>query len=112
MNEQQAVIDKLTREVHRLRHKISPMEDVLFTTKLKDAMAKIDMDQYLRSFRGRMYYMVDLQTIWHECFNTTPNRHDLMVVGRSLQALLWERSALNGNLRFVKPVEEFEEDGY
>lgn len=107
-----STIERLTREVHRLRHKISPMEDVVFTSKLKEAMKLIDMRPYQRSFRGRIYYMVDLGTVWAECFGTTPNRHDLTMVGRSLQALLWERSALHGNLRFVKPIEEYEEDGY
>lgn len=109
---QAATIEQLTREVHRLRHKISPLEDVVFTNTLQEAMRGMDMSPYKRAFRNRLYYMLELRQVWDACFEVEPNRHDLTVLGRSLQALLWERSALNGVLIFVKPVEEYEEDGY
>lgn len=96
----------LAKEVERLRHKLSPMEDKEFTAKLALLMADKDLLQFKTKFRKKDYIVVTPREVAMLC--GLP--HELPVytnIGRSLQAMCWERSALHGNLIFVMPYDEY-----
>src|SRR5262245_35215984 len=98
--------------VERLQYKISPLEDKEFTTVLKAAMVKADLSPFLRHRDGRSYYRVTAKELWYACFAENPSIQDATELGRSLQAMLWERSASKGIRVFIKSKEEFDYDGY
>ena len=98
--------EQLQREVERLRHKLSPLEDKDFTTMLTRKMAKHDLLQFRRKFRKGDYVVISPSELADLC-GIDPNMHTFTNIGRSLQALCWERSALHGQLIFVMPVEEY-----
>jgi hypothetical protein len=99
--------------VKRLRQKISPLEDKEFTEKLIPLLAGADYDPYMRQFRGKRCVMITPREAWTLAYPTEePNLHDLTNIGRSLQAMLWERSYLRGNLVFTKTLQEIDEDGF
>lgn len=102
--------EDLVKEVEALRRKISPLENKEFTADLDKRMEKLGLSKYQRDFRGAPHIVLDPVVIWQEVFGGRPNRHDIMVLGRSLQALLWERSAINGARVFVKTLEEYENE--
>ena len=99
----------LEEENRLLRYKLSPLEDKKFTEQLIPLFLLVDLERYRRRFRGTEHYVLRALEIWHECFRTKPTGADLTKLGRSLQALLWERSALNGETIFVKQVTEHEQ---
>lgn len=99
-------------EIEFLKNKLSPLENKSFTQGVLEAMAYADLRKYERDFRGSKHYVLTPLEMWGECFSDEPCNYDLTVLGRSLQALYWERSALNGNLVFVKKVSEHEQFGY
>lgn len=99
--------------VERLRHKISPLEDKEFTkevlTRLKDA----NLAPFARKYKGNQCIVLSPSDAWGLLFpEKESNLHDVTVLGRSLQALLWERSYLRGMLVFTKTVEEVKADGF
>ncbi len=100
--------------VARLRTKISPLEDKEFTNKIITPLADADLSAYERKFKGKDCIVLTPREAWELLVpdNQEPNLHDLTVIGRSLQALLWERSYLRGNLVFTKTLQEIEEDGF
>lgn len=97
---------ELELENKKLKRAISPMEDPIFTCALEDKLKKIDLSEKTRMFRGEEYYVLYPAELWAQMYETEPNTHDVTVLGRSLQALLWERSALHGTRVFVKRVED------
>lgn len=104
--------------VERLQHKISPLEDKEFTDKvlprLKKAAKGKKMDPHQRHYKGVLCVVLSPREAWELLFpeESEPNLHELTVLGRSLQALLWERSYLKGLLVFSKPLEEIGNDGF
>jgi len=100
--------EQLKREVERLKHKLSPMEDKEFTKKLAILLAGKDLLQFQTKFRKSDYLMVTPREIAMLC-GLPQDLHVLTNVGRSLQAMCWERSALHGNLVFVMPLTEYKE---
>jgi hypothetical protein len=104
-----------TKLIARLRKKISPMEDVLYTEKILPLMQAADFSQYERPYKGQICVVVTpkqvLDTIYKGC-ELEHNLHDLTNISRSLQALLWERSYLKGNLVYTKTLAEIESDGF
>jgi len=97
--------EELQSENLRLKRAISPMEDPIYTAELEAKLAVIDLSEYKRNFRGAEHYIIYADQLWADIYGEAPNKHDVTVMGRSLQALLWERSALNGTRVFVKRVE-------
>ena len=102
--------EELVKEVEVLRRKLSPLEDKEFTQEFIKASADLDLMQYKRDFRGAKYVVLDPVVIWEEVYGGRPNKREVMKLGRTLQALLWEPSAINGNRVFVKSLEEFEDE--
>lgn len=100
-------VERLEKEVELLRRKISPLEDKEFTRAFSEDLALCDLDQFKRDFRGAPHLVVHPAELWRLVLGTEPDTHDITVLGRTLQALLWERSALNGARVFVKPYEEY-----
>src|SRR3546814_10433882 len=66
--------------------------------------------KYRQKFRGGDYIVITPRQVGEECFGEIPNIPMATNIGRSLQALCWERSALHGNLVFVMTVEEYEHE--
>lgn len=100
---------ELLAENAMLRRKLSPLEDPEFTRQLALAMAKADFQDCLRPFRKDFYVVITPKLVAERCFgDVAPQLPLLTNIGRSLQALCWERSAINGNLVFVMPREEYE----
>lgn len=83
------------------------MEDKAFTATLIKAMAGLDLSEYRTKFRGADYIAVTPKQIGVLCFGSEPNKPTATNIARSLQALCWERSAINGHLLFVMPLEEY-----
>lgn len=104
--------EELMKEVEALRKKLSPLEDKEFTREFLEAAKDADFEQYTRNFRGAPHIVLDPQEVWRLVFGTEPNKHDIMVLGRTLQALMWERSALSGARIFVKTLEEYRDETY
>lgn len=97
----------------RLRSKISPLEDKKFTERITPLLEGADFAPYERKFRGKKCVVITPNEVWDIILPLErPNLHDLTVLGRSLQALLWERSYLRGNLVFTKTLQEIEDDGF
>ena len=103
-------VEDLEAEIARLRTKISPLEDKEFTRVLAERMAKVDWTKYRQKFRGGEHIVITPRQVGEECFGAAPNMPMATNIGRSLQALLWERSARCGVLIFVKTIEEYEHD--
>jgi hypothetical protein len=101
--------EELEQENARLRRKLSPLEDPVFTEELRAKLSGIDLNQFQRSFRGGPHIILKPNEVWVMAFNTTPSNRDITVMGRSLQAMGWERSALHGQRIFVMKQEEYNE---
>ena len=100
-------VEQLQQEVERLRSKLSPLEDKEFTKKLAILLAGKDLLKFKRKFRRGTYIVVAPRDIAEIC-GLPCEMHVLTNIGRSLQAMCWERSAKNGTLLFVMPIEEYE----
>lgn len=99
-------IEQLEIEVERLRHKLSPLEDKKFTAKLVMLMADKDLMQFKRKYRRKDHIVVTPKDVADLC-GLPAELPVLTNIGRSLQALCWERGATNGQLVFVMPLEEY-----
>lgn len=102
--------EELVKEVEALRRKLSPLEDKEFTKEFIESSKDLDLSQYRRDFRGKPHIVLDPVVVWKEVYGSHPKKCEVAMLGRTLQALLWERSALNGNRVFVKTVEELENE--
>lgn len=98
----------LKKELERLRRKLSPLEDPEFTEFLQGKMKDLDLSPFQRSFRRAEYIVVTPGQIAELC-GLAPLRPTITNIGRSLQALCWERSALHGQLVFVMSIGEYHE---
>lgn len=96
--------EELVAEVKRLRAKLSPLEDREFTRQLVPLMNKA----LVEDFRKGPKYIVRPQELYENLFGVQGTTRELSILGRSLQALGWVRSAMRGNLVFTMTVEEFE----
>lgn len=99
--------DELLAENARLRQKLSPLEDKEFTAKLAVALGKVDLSQYKRGFRGQDHVVVKPGELFFQAFGVEPNLRDVTNMGRSLQAMCWERSAKAGQILYVMPWTEY-----
>lgn len=103
-------VKQLEAEIRMLRHKLSPLQNPEFTEAVADRLALTNLSSYNRKFRGGEYVTVTLGEMWRALWpEVVPDRRSLTNLGRSLQALLWERSALHGEVVFVMPLEEYHE---
>lgn len=102
--------EELRAEVERLRAKLSPLEDRDLTIKVKAAMRvnPLKAEPYIPRGSHKPILLYRPADLWQELFNEEGNTRDYMRLGRSLQAMGWERSAKSGNLVFALPVEELE----
>lgn len=99
--------------VERLRFKISPLEDKSFTEKVMPLMKEANLRPFLRKYKGQMCVVLSLSDAWGLLFpGKIYTLHELTILGRTLQALLWERSYIGGNLVFTKTIEEVDSDGF
>lgn len=97
-----------------LLKKISPMavpEDVVA---VREKLMATDMEKlFIRSYRGGTYIVFRLKDIWPLFYpNVRANLKTLARLASSLQANFYERSALNGDMVFVKEVNEYRDFGY
>lgn len=100
----------LEEEVAHLKRKLSPMQEPKFTGELALKMANVDFSKYKRRFRKDEYVVLTIRNVSEECFgDPEPNAPTATNIGRSLQALGWERSALTGGLVFVMKLTEYKE---
>lgn len=99
--------EELLEENARLRRKLSPLEDTDFTAKLAVRMGALNLSDRVRKFRRGKYVVITPREVAELCGLST-DMPTLTNIGRSLQAMCWERSALNGNLVFVMSVEEYQ----
>ena len=100
--------EELLEENKLLRRKISPLEDPDFTRHLEHKMKGLDLSKFRRNFRDGEYIVLYPNEFYELAFGEEGNTRDITDLGRSLQALLWERSAIIGKLCFVKEVSEYE----
>lgn len=94
--------EQLEAENRALRRAISPLEDPIFTSEIEGKLKTYDTP--VRHLRGEDYHVVSPYEFWNEVYGSAPNRREVADLGRSLQALLWERTAINGERVFVKRV--------
>lgn len=103
--------EQLEKEVARLRSKLSPLEDKEFTAQVTERLAlnltKVKLVAGLNAkVRGRDCVSGGLADLWAAIFSCEGNMREHTKLGRSLQAMGWERGAKRGNLVFTIPVEE------
>jgi len=101
--------EELVEENTKLRRKLSPLEDKDFTDEVVMRMAGLDLNDHERSFRGKQYIVIYPAEMFKLLFGRVGNSFEVTKLGRSLQALCWERSALHGDLCFVMEVDEYRE---
>lgn len=91
------------QECARLRRKISPLEDADFTAnyRLVEPVA-----WYATQGKGDKI-SIRLNDAWSQAFGTRANPHELTVLGRTLEALGWNRTYSNGLLRFTMGKQEY-----
>lgn len=101
---------KLQETIDKLKRKLSPLEDPKLTAELSLKLAKIDLMPYKKTMRRGTYIVVTPALISELVFgDPQPTSRQASAIGRSLQAMLWERSALSGDLVYVMPIEEYKE---
>lgn len=100
---------KMQETIDKLKRKLSPLEDPKLTAELSLKLASIDLMPYKKDLRRGAYIVVTPALIHELVYGSTPTSRQASAIGRSLQAMLWERSALSGDLVFVMPIEEYEE---
>jgi len=93
-----------------LRNKLSPLENVELTTRYCN---RENLD-WLRTQRGQRQgksaIVIRLGDVWANTFNSVPNNVDLTELGRTLQALGWERTRRKGITFFAMNLKEFNDD--
>jgi len=97
------------KNCEKLRKKLSPLEDREFTTKFLAQQPLSWMQKQIRTRRGAPVISLKLPSAWHATFGTEGNNHELTVLGRSLQALGWERRVQDGANFFQLSLAEFGE---
>lgn len=104
--------DKITIEF--LLMKLSPMADPNDVVDVRERLIKMDMvSLFRREYRGGDYVVFRLKDIWPHLYpKTSANIPRLSRLAASLQANFYERSALNGDLVFVKDVKEYLDFGF
>lgn len=100
---------KMQETIDKLKRKLSPLEDPKLTAELSLKLAKIDLMPYKKTMRRGTYIVVTPALISELVYGRHPTSREASAIGRSLQAMLWERSALSGDLVFVMPVDEYKE---
>jgi hypothetical protein len=99
--------------VERLRYKLSPLEDKTFTETVMPLVCDVNLTPYIRKYKGKVCVVISPRDMWALLFPGKDHTlHNLTVLSRTLQALLWERSYLLGDLVFTKTLEEIYEDGF
>lgn len=96
--------EELVAEVKRLRAKLSPLENREVTRQLRPLITKDNMQPFISGKK----YVVRPGDLFLRLYGVEGTTRDLSILGRSLQALGWVRSAMRGNLVFTMTVEEFE----
>lgn len=94
--------EELEAQNRALKRAISPLEDPIFTAEIEARLKTYEVP--VRTLRGDEYYVISPVEFWSETCGGRPNRREVAELGRSLQALLWERTAINGERVFVKRV--------
>lgn len=98
--------EKLLEENRMLRRKLSPLEDPDFTKALAYKLGPVDLSANCKKHRGTSYVVVTPRQVAKICgFNE--DTRTLANIGRSLQAMLWERSYMSGELVFMMKLEEY-----
>lgn len=98
--------EKLLEENKLLRRKLSPLEDPDFTKVLAIKLAPVDLKGNAKKVRGGQYVVVTPRQVARICGFQEDTR-TLANIGRSLQAMLWERSYMSGELVFMMKLEEY-----
>ena len=97
------------KNCERLRAKLSPMENKAFTEKFK----LVEPIAYYKSCttqrRGEDAYSVKLSEVYRRAFRKPADNHQLTELGRTLQAIGWERMSKLGATYFVLTAKEFGE---
>jgi len=89
----------------KLQRLLSPLEDKVFTTRyqLNEPRDWIVRQRVLRM--DIVHVRVSLVELWRMTFPNIPHTPlDLTKLGRTLQALGWSRTKVDGRLYFVKPL--------
>jgi len=91
-----------------LKRKLSPLEDVEFTARycLRENFEWLRTQRGTR--QGKSAIVVRLRDVWVNTFNSVPNNVDLTTLGRTLEALGWERTRRKGITFFLMNCKEFE----
>lgn len=101
---------KLEEHIDKLKRKLSPLEDPKLTAQLSLKLASIDLMPYKRDTRRGPYIVVTPALISELVFgDPQPTSRQASAIGRSLQAMLWERSSRSGVLVYLMPLEEYKE---
>lgn len=90
-----------------LRSKLSPLEDKEFTSLFRqyEPTRKWYTAQGVGSKRG-ILIRVSLPQLWLETFSKAGNMAEITKLGRTLLALGWTRTKIDGSLFFTLPLEE------
>ena len=95
------------KNCERLQRKLSPLEDKAVTADYlaKEPLEWLGTKSGLRN--GRVHIMVQLPELYKQTYGCKGSGRALMVLGRTLVALGWERSKRSGLLYFCMEQDEF-----
>lgn len=90
-------VDRLTKEVRRLRAALAPHENPELTAKvvtgLQDPATRRELHE---THTSNGVVMISAKDMWMELFATMPNKRDVASMGQSLLALGWTRTVRQG----------------
>lgn len=90
-----------------LARKLSPLEDKKFTTIYCNRENLEWLATQRGTRQGKSAIVIRLSDVWVHTFNSVPNNVDLTTLGRTLEALGWERTRRKGITFFLMNAKEF-----
>lgn len=103
-------VQQLEAEIRRLRRKLAPLEDGVFTERFRHSVTPYIVSRFGRAdFRGVDHYWVSPRELWVDMFGEGPTLHDTAKLGQTLRALGWVPTAKSGVRYFIIPVAEYHE---
>ena len=99
--------NQLLAENERLRRALAPAVDAKMLGEVEEGMKHVDLRRHVRTIRGKDHVAVTPKDLYQLLFCEVGSVRDITDLGRSLDALGWQRYAHNGVRYFVLPMGDY-----